>query len=239
MKFLLLLFLASNVAAMEEFSGTSVSSSSLIGSFVRISGDNMTGQLTLNGSTLTINGQDASGYSLSLSSSAHIRCIDFTGDGTKLCSANMVSGGSSVISSFTFTSTITIIASDVAGYSLKTSSGINMGGCLKFGDGTVQCTASSGQTFIVIASSSNGNYLVGVNDAGALTTVPTALSQIQLILSSPSNGNYLVGVTNPGALTTVSTAGTAGSNPYLVSINGFRYQLGVANNGALTTTYSP
>lgn len=124
-----------------------------------------------------------------------------------------ISGGLQA-SSGTFTQTGTYSVFTASGMNVNTGI-VNIGsasGGVRYFDGSISTTAAfsvssntaSGQSFVVLASPGNGNFLVGVADDGALTTVPTASAAgSDIFLTSPGSIRFKLGVANDGSLTTV------------------------------------
>jgi hypothetical protein len=109
--------------------------------------------------TLTIDTQNydvgPDSASIVTSSSVYMNggCFHFP-DATSLCSAP--TGGAGETGYFanakTFGSTLTVQGQDGSGYSLNLSSSITTGGCYKFGDASIQCSAATSATTPICAA---------------------------------------------------------------------------------------
>jgi hypothetical protein len=95
-------------------------------------------------------------------------------------------------------STLTVQGMDGSGYSISASSGIKSGGCLKFGDGTVQCSAAYYQvtnaTYTRITAAQNTTNTTWTPIAGATVTLTAngnrILMQFACDLTQGSSGGY-------------------------------------------------
>ena len=98
-----------------------------------------------------------------------------------------------VVSQATFLSSVTVQGKDTTGYSIKSSSGIYLAaGCLRFGDGTVQCSMASGSG--VAKSSQTVDFITddflsaidGTATDFALSQIPTSTGSIVVVLNGLS-----------------------------------------------------
>ena len=97
----------------------------------------------------------------------------------------------------TFTSTQTINAQDASGFSLKTSSGINVGGCVRYGTGGgLQCAAPSTSTIVNLGNSGTG---FAVNWSSSTLIYFTLTGNVTFAFSGgESGGRYTLALKQDG-----------------------------------------
>lgn len=113
----------------------------------------------------------------------------------------------------TFTSTITINAQDANGYSLKLSSSVQLS-CVKYGDGTIQCSAASGNSSSAITSTASiswvyDNFLAQANGVTTVFTLSQTPSQREALRCAMDGLTQAVGVDYTYSAPTTVTFTTA------------------------------